>query len=92
MITLPWPTTLFVASFSFLKGMRDKVDITYVTPLDGAFTKPRAAKTLHYLLEEKNIKEVTSFNIERVDYENNKIVESSRKDWEEDLTSTQNLK
>ena len=57
------------------KGMRDKVDITFVTPLDGAFTKPKATKALHYLLEEKNIKEVTDFNIERVDYENDKIVD-----------------
>ena len=57
------------------KGMRDKVDITYVTPLDGAFTKPKATKALQYLLEEKNIKEVTNFNIERVDYENNKIID-----------------
>jgi sulfide:quinone oxidoreductase len=57
------------------KGMRDKVDITYVTPLDGAFTKPKATKALQYLLKEKNIKEVTDFNIERVDYENNKIID-----------------
>ena len=49
------------------KNMRDKVDITFVTPLDGAFTKPKATKALHYLLEEKGIKEVTDFNIERVD-------------------------
>jgi sulfide:quinone oxidoreductase len=51
-------------------GIRDKVDITFVTPLDGAFTKPKATQALHYLLEEKGIKEVTDFNIERVDYEN----------------------
>ena len=57
------------------KGMRDKVDITYVTPLDGAFTKPKATKALQYLLKEKNIKEVTDFNIERVDYQNNKIID-----------------
>ena len=57
------------------KGMRDKVDITYVTPLGGAFTKPKATEALHYLLEEKNIKEVTDFNIERVDYENKKIID-----------------
>jgi len=57
------------------KNMRDKVDITFVTPLDGAFTKPRATETLGYLLDEKNIKVVTDFNIERVDYENNKIID-----------------
>jgi len=70
------------------KGMRDKVDITFVTPLDGAFTKPRATETLHYLLEEKNIKEVTNFNIERVDYENNKIIDYGDTEVEYDLLVT----
>jgi sulfide:quinone oxidoreductase len=70
------------------KGMRDKVDITFVTPLDGAFTKPRATEALHYLLEEKNIKEVTDFNIERVDYENNKIIDYADKEVEYDLLVT----
>jgi len=66
----------FLADTYFTKkGMRDKVEITYVTPLSGAFTKPKATETLHYLLEEKGIKEVTDFNIERVDYENNKIID-----------------
>ncbi len=57
------------------KGIRDKVEITFVTPLGGAFTKPKATKALHYLLEEKGINEVTDFNIERVDYKNNKIID-----------------
>ncbi|NNE02576.1 MAG: FAD-dependent oxidoreductase [Eudoraea sp.] len=70
------------------KGMRDKVDITFVTPLDGAFTKPTATKTLHYLLEEKHIKEVTNFNIERVDYENNKIIDYADTEVEYDLLVT----
>ncbi len=70
------------------KGMRDKVDITYVTPLSGAFTKPKATKALTYLLEEKNIKEVTDFNIERVDYENNKIIDYADEEVEYDLLVT----
>jgi len=70
------------------KGMRDKVEITYVTPLGGAFTKPKATKALHYLLEEKNIKEVTDFNIERVDYENNKIIDYGDSEVEYDLLVT----
>jgi len=70
------------------KGMRDKVDITFVTPLDGAFTKPKATKALHYLLEEKGIKEVTDFNIERVDYENNKIIDYADTEVEYDLLVT----
>lgn len=75
-------------SFFINKGMRDKVEITYVTPLDGAFTKPKATKALHYLLEEKGIKEVTGFNIERVDSENNKIIDYEGREVEYDLLVT----
>ena len=75
-------------SFFKNKGMRDKVDITFVTPLGGAFTKPKATKALHYLLEEKGIKEVTDFNIERVDYENNKIIDYAETEVEYDLLVT----
>ncbi len=56
------------------KGIRDKVDITYVTPLPGAFTKPRATKMLSGLLAEKNIKVVPEFYLERVDNEKKVIV------------------
>ena len=75
-------------SFFKNKGMRDKVDITFVTPLDGAFTKPKATKALHYLLEEKGIKEVTDFNIERVDYENKKIIDYADVEVDYDLLVT----
>jgi len=75
-------------SFFKNKGMRDKVDITFVTPLGGAFTKPKATKALHYLLEEKGIKEVTDFNIERVDYANNKIIDYAETEVEYDLLVT----
>ncbi len=56
-------------SFFKNKGMRDKVDITYVTPLSGAFTKPKATATLEYLLKEKNINIEADFAIESVDNE-----------------------
>jgi len=55
-------------------GMRDKVEITLVTPLSGAFTKPIATKMLSDLLEEKNINVVTDFYIERIDNDNKVIV------------------
>lgn len=70
------------------KGMRDKVDITFVTPLGGAFTKPTATKALHHLLKEKGIKEVTDFSIERVDYDNNKIIDYGDTEVEYDLLVT----
>ena len=62
-------------SFFINKEMRDKVELTYVTPMDGAFTKPTATKELNHLLNEKNIKVVSNFNIEKVDTENNKIID-----------------
>jgi len=48
------------------RGVRDAIDITYVTPLDGAFTKPVASKSLGGLLTEKRIEIVTEFNTSEV--------------------------
>ena len=61
-------------AFFAKKGMREKVDITYVTPMSGAFTKPVATKMLSELLEEKNIKVVPDFYLERVDNESKKLI------------------
>ncbi len=68
--------------FSFLadsyfknKKIRDKVEITYVTPLSGAFTKPKATTALQHLLDEKNIHIESDFAIERIDCENKTIVD-----------------
>ena len=58
----------FLADWYFHeKGIRDKVKITYATPLDGAFTKPVASQTLSELLAEKGIELVTEFNTGEVD-------------------------
>lgn len=70
------------------KGVRDQVDITYVTPLGGAFTKPKATNTLGYLLEEKKIKVVTDFAIDRVDNDEKKIVDYAEQEVDFDLLVT----
>lgn len=75
-------------SFFKNKGIRDKVDITFVTPMDGAFTKPIAAKKLSYLLDEKKIKLVDNFNIERVDAQNKKIIDYAEEEVDYDLLVT----
>lgn len=67
------------------KGIRDKVDITLVTPLDAAFTKPVAAKALGGFLDEKGINLVTEFNIGRVDNEQKKIVSWDEREVDFDL-------
>ncbi|MEN8226394.1 MAG: FAD/NAD(P)-binding oxidoreductase [Bacteroidota bacterium] len=56
------------------KGIRDKVEISLVTPMSGAFTKPIATKMLSELLKEKNIEVVPDFYIEKVDNEKQAIV------------------
>lgn len=71
----PLEFVFFADAFFTERGIRDKVDITYVTPLSGAFTKPRATKMLGELLEQKNIKIVPDFNIMKVDNDNKKIID-----------------
>ncbi|MBL6989158.1 MAG: NAD(P)/FAD-dependent oxidoreductase [Bacteriovoracaceae bacterium] len=66
---------LFLADEFFTKrGIRDKVDIHYVTPLSGAFTKPMASKILGDTLTNKGIKLTTDFGIGSVDNEKKEIV------------------
>ena len=55
---------VFLADWYFQRrGIRDKVRLTYATPLDSAFTKPVAAKTLGGLLADKGIELVTEFTL-----------------------------
>jgi sulfide:quinone oxidoreductase len=70
------------------KNMREKVQITYVTPMSGAFTKPTASKKLTYLLEDKNINIVSDFYIESVDNESKKIIDYGGQEVEYDLLVT----
>jgi len=67
---------------------RDKVNITYVTPLSGAFTKPKSTKALDYLLKEKNIALVTDFAIAEINNDNKTIIDYSGKEIAFDLLVT----
>ncbi|MBK8461459.1 MAG: FAD-dependent oxidoreductase [Micropruina sp.] len=55
-------------------GIREKTELTYVTPLDGAFTKPVASRELGTMLSEKGIHLETDFTIERIDNDAKEIV------------------
>jgi len=66
---------VFLADSYFTeRGIRDKVDIHFVTPLPGAFTKPKASAILGNFLDKKNIHLTPEFNIARVDNEKKTIV------------------
>ena len=67
---------VFMADWFFtVNGVRDKVDIEFVTPLDNVFTKPVAAKRLAEFAAQKNIKVTPHFEIAQVNA-NEKTIES----------------
>ncbi len=89
---LPFKCPVAPLEFAFLadeffvkKGIRDKVNIYYTTPLSGAFTKPKSSKMLGELLKEKNIRIIPDFYLERVDDENKKIISYDGREVKFDL-------
>ncbi|MGD0754605.1 MAG: FAD/NAD(P)-binding oxidoreductase [Bacteroidales bacterium] len=71
----------FLADYYFTKkGMRNQVNITYVTPMSGAFTKPKASRMLGSLLERKNINLVSDFFLGEVDNTRKKILDFGGKE------------
>ncbi len=80
---------IFLADWYFHeRNMRDKVELTLVTPLPGAFTKPRAAGLLGDTLENKNINLVPEFYTERVDPEAKVLVSYEEEEVPYDLLVT----
>jgi sulfide:quinone oxidoreductase len=76
----------FLADWYFQRrGIRDRVQLTYVTPLDGAFTKPVAAKALGGLLKEKGIELVTEFALGEVDGTDGRLVSYDEREVPFDL-------
>jgi sulfide:quinone oxidoreductase len=65
----------FLADWYFTeRHIRDRVQLTYVTPLDGAFTKPVASEHLGGLLAERGIEVVCDFNTGQVDGPGGRLV------------------
>jgi sulfide:quinone oxidoreductase len=71
--------------FFYEHGLRDQVEIIYATPLSGAFTKPIASRHLGDILEQKRVKVVPDFMIERVDPDAKKIIAYDENEIEYDL-------
>ena len=71
--------------FFHQQGLREKVEITYATPLSGAFTKPVASRYLGDILDQKGIKVVPDFMVEHVDPDAKKIVSYDEQEIEYDL-------
>ena len=63
----PLEFVMYADAFFTQRGVRDKVNIKFVTPLSGAFTRPRASGILGNLLIDKNIEIIPDFSIAEVD-------------------------
>ena len=92
LIDLPIKCPVAPLEFCFLadwflrrRGVRDRVDLTYVTALDGAFTKPTASRELSGLLAAKGIEVVTEFATGQVDSERHRLVSYDEREVEYDL-------
>lgn len=84
----PLEFTFLADAFFTDRGMRDKVEIVYVTPLDAAFTKPIAAKAFGTMLEDKGVRLEPEFMLERVDTETKSLVSYDEREVPYDLLVT----
>ncbi len=79
----------FLADWFFSdNGIRDDVEIVYVTPLDAAFTKPVAARALGHMLEDRKVALETDFFLMEVDAANRKLVSYDEREVPYDLLVT----
>jgi sulfide:quinone oxidoreductase len=84
----PLEFTFLADAFFTERGMRDKVEITYVTPLAGAFTKPIAAARFGGLLDEKKVALEADYMLESVDAAEHKLVSYDEREVPYDLLVT----
>lgn len=79
----------FLADWFFTEqGIRQKVEIEYVTPLSGAFTKPKASALLGDFLDRKNIRLTADFSTGHVEAAAKKIVSWDNREVAYDLLVT----
>jgi sulfide:quinone oxidoreductase len=77
---------LFLADAHFVgRGIRERVELVYVTPLDGAFTRPICNKVLRYLIERKGIRIETEFSTGEVDAAGRRLVSFDEREVAYDL-------
>ncbi len=84
----PLEFTFLAEAFFTDRGMRDQIEITYVTPLEGAFTKPVASRELGAMLDAKKIVIEPDFYLERVDADQKKLISYDEREVDYDLLVT----
>ena len=84
----PLEFTFLAEAWLRQRGVRDRVEIVYVTPLPGAFTKPTCSQTLGYMLTERKIALETDYMVERIDVEKKALVSYDEREVPFDLLVT----
>jgi sulfide:quinone oxidoreductase len=84
----PLEFTFLADAFFAERGIRDQVDITYVTPLPGAFTKPVASRYLGSALDDRHVALEADFFTEQIDGEAKKLISYDEREVDYDLLVT----
>ncbi|HUJ06418.1 MAG TPA: FAD/NAD(P)-binding oxidoreductase [Streptosporangiaceae bacterium] len=84
----PLEFTFLAEAYFRRRGMRDRVEITYATPLPGAFTKPICTEQLSWMLDERKIAIETDFMVERIDGEKKALISYDEREIPFDLLVT----
>jgi sulfide:quinone oxidoreductase len=84
----PLEFTFLADAFFAERGIRDDVKIIYVTPLEGAFTKPVASRQLGDMLRERHIELEADFVVDRIDNDTKTLVSMDEREVPFDLLVT----
>jgi sulfide:quinone oxidoreductase len=84
----PLEFTFLADAYFAERGRRDRVEITYVTPLEGAFTKPIASSHLGGMLDERKVHLEPDFVVDRIDPDARKLVSMDEREVDYDLLVT----
>ena len=84
----PLEFTFLAEAYFRSRDMRDRVELTYVTPLPGAFTKPIASQHLSSMLTARKVEVEPDFMVERIDDENKTLISHDEREIPFDLLVT----
>ncbi|HEV7205998.1 MAG TPA: FAD/NAD(P)-binding oxidoreductase [Jatrophihabitans sp.] len=84
----PLEFTFLADAYFRHRGIRDRVEMVYVTPLSSAFTKPIAAAHLGSMLDDRRVTVEPDFLVEHIDAEPQRLVSYDEREIPFDLLVT----
>jgi sulfide:quinone oxidoreductase len=84
----PLEFTFLAEAYFREHDIRDRVEMVYVTPLPGAFTKPISSAHLGSMLDERKVSVETDFMVERIDPDTKTLISYDEREVPFDLLVT----